>query len=151
MTPWQRALLLGSSVLTGGTGLVYWWMDSFMEPTDEWSMINHPLQPWVLKAHILGSPVMVFALGLIVADHVSRHLRDAGPLGRRTGLTMLWIAAPMILTGYLIQVVTVETLLGVVSWAHIVTSALFLAGLGSHVFLLRRIRRSDSPYSHPPS
>jgi len=140
VSPFPRMVLLGSTILTGLTGLIYWWMDAFLEPTNEWSIINHPWQPWILKAHILVAPVMVFAVGLVFADHIWRHVRARRPDGRRTGLTMLWIVAPMIMTGYLIQAVTAPGWLTALAWAHIGTGVLFLGGLSIHYWILGRRR-----------
>jgi hypothetical protein len=68
--PYQKWLVWTTSFLTGATGVVYWWMTDLMQPLDEFAVINHPLQPWVLKAHIVAAPLMVFAVGLIAADHI---------------------------------------------------------------------------------
>lgn len=106
MTRTQRWLLLVSSAVMGATGLTYWWMKNMMEPATEWAAINHPLQPWVLKAHILVAPVLVFAVGFIASDHILKNAGRPGRAGRRAGHTPLWLFIPMALSGYLIQTVT---------------------------------------------
>lgn len=141
MNPFQKRLLWSSSLLTGLTGIVYFWMKHFLEPADPWAVINHPLQPWVLKAHIIVAPVMIFAVGLIATEHIWRHFRSSMRLSRRSGLMTMWLLAPMILTGYLIQAVTHRGWLAVIVWTHIVTGVLYLAGLGIHQWVLWRRRR----------
>lgn len=132
MSRFQRWILVGSSVLTGLSGVVYWWMKYRMEPLDEWAAINHPLQPWVLKAHILVAPVMVFALGVVASGHIWRHIRSQGVSRRPTGLTLVIVTLPMVFSGYLIQAVTHGGWLAVLAWIHLVTGTVYLLGLQLH-------------------
>jgi hypothetical protein len=136
----QRWLLWGSSLVTGGTGLAYGWMKYRMAPVDAWAVINHPLQPWMLKAHILAAPLMVFAVGLIAGEHVWRHWRDGVRAGRRSGLLAMWVFVPMVATGYLIQAVTHVGLLEALACGHLVTGAAYLVGLAAHHRIFRRKR-----------
>ena len=138
MTAFQKWLLWSSSLLTSVTGGVYWWMDHRMEPLNEWAVINHPLQPWVLKAHIVVAPFMVLAVGTIALDHIWKHYRAKVRVGRRSGVTMMWILAPMILSGYLIQAVTHTGWLTVLVWVHLGTGVLYALGLLAHSVVLRR-------------
>jgi hypothetical protein len=115
-------------------------MDAYLEPMNEWSVINHPLQPWVLKVHIIVAPLLVFAVGLIAIEHIWRHFRTRRRSGRRSGLTTMWVVVPMILSGYLIQTVTSEGWLAVWAWAHIVTGTVYLGGVGIHLLVLRNRR-----------
>lgn len=132
MRPFHRRLLWISALLTGLTGVVYWWMKHLMEPVDPWAVINHPLQPWVLKAHILVAPVLVFALGLVATDHIWKHLKGAVRAGRVSGVVSLGIFAPMVLSGYLVQAVTHPGWLTAIVWTHIATGTVFLAGMALH-------------------
>lgn len=138
MNAFQRWLLWGSSLLTGVTGLAYWWMKNRMQPLDPWAVINHPLQPWMLKAHILAAPVMVFAVGLVASDHIWRHWRQGERAGRRSGLTAMWVFVPLVATGYLIQAVTHAGWLKALAWAHLATGIAFLGGLVAHHRIFRR-------------
>ena len=138
MNAFQRWLLWGSSLLTGVTGLAYWWMKNRMQPVDLWAVINHPLQPWMLKAHILAAPVMVFAVGLVARDHVWRHWRGGIRAGGGSGLTAMWVFVPLVATGYLIQAVTHAGWLKALAWAHLATGIAFLGGLVAHHRIFRR-------------
>lgn len=138
MNAFQRRLVWGSSILTGLTGVVYFGMEHFLQPVDPWAVINHPLQPWVLKAHILVAPVMVFAIGLIAADHIWRHFRQRVRAGRRSGLVAMAVLAPMVLSGYLIQAVTHQGWLAVVVWTHVGTGVLYLVALVGHHRIFRK-------------
>lgn len=160
MNRFQRRLLWWSTLLTALTGGVYAYMKHLMEPLNEWAVINHPLQPWVLKAHILVAPVMVFAVGLVTMSHIWPLLKSGLPKGRQTGI---WTAAtfgPLVFTGYLIQAVTIPVLLAVVSWTHLGLGAVVTAALlGHRVAVARGIRQrrgqlkvlrmaADTPASH---
>lgn len=150
MNAFQRRLIWSSSLLTGITGLVYWWMEQALEPSQPWAVINHPLQPWVLKAHILVAPVMVFAVGLVAVDHIWRHFRQKVKPGRRSGLLAMAVFAPLVVSGYLIQAVTHQGWLTAIVWAHVVTGLLYLAALVGHHRLFRR-RPGRSRVAAPPT
>jgi hypothetical protein len=132
MTPLERWTLWFSAAATTVTGLGYLWPKYFLEPTDPWAVINHPLQPVALKAHILVAPVFVFILGAVVLKHALPHLTGGVPERRATGLGLLGLLLPMLLSGYLIQVLTNETAVRVMALTHIGTSLAFTAGLAWH-------------------
>lgn len=137
-----RLLLWGSTLLTALTGLVYAWMKHLLEPVNEWAVINHPFQPWVLKLHILVAPVMVFAVGMGTMSHIWPLMRSGLPRGRLTGV---WTAAafgPLVFTGYVIQAVTIPALLAALGWAHLGLGVLVTSAfLGHRVAVSRRIRQ----------
>ena len=141
MNPFQKWLLWGSSIATAVTGVVYWWMKNMMNPVDAWAVINHPLQPWVLKAHIVVAPLLVFAVGVIAVDHIWKHYRTRVRIGRGSGITMMWILAPMIVSGYLIQAVTHAGWLTALVWVHVVTGVLYSVAVVWHHLVFRRRRR----------
>lgn len=140
MKPFQKWLLWSSSAATGLTGVVYWWMENMMEPADAWAAINHPLQPWVLKAHIVVAPVLVFAVGLVAAEHIWRHFRAGVRRGRRSGVLAMGVFVPMVLSGYLIQAVTHVGLLEALVWVHLITGVLYLLGVALHLPFLQAVR-----------
>ncbi|HSH74776.1 MAG TPA: hypothetical protein VLA09_03745 [Longimicrobiales bacterium] len=140
MRPFAKWLLWTGSIATGATGVVYFWMDRMLEPLNEWAVINHPLQPFVLKAHLLVAPVLVFGIGLVATDHIWRYFRGTIRRARRSGLSATWIIVPMIFSGYLVQAVTQEIWLEVVAWVHIGGGAAYLVSLGAHQLAVRRSR-----------
>lgn len=139
MNPFRRRLLWVSTLVTAITGVVYWWMATFLEPVSEWAVINHPLQPWMLKAHILAAPVMLFAVGMITWDHIWRHIRSGLPRGRKSGLVITAVFGPLVLTGYLLQTVTGEGVTALLSWSHLVLGTVCTLFIGTH----RRVLRGD--------
>lgn len=142
MSAFQKWLVLSSAVLTTVTGVVYWWMQHMLDPVDPWAVINHPLQPLVLKLHIVAAPVLVFGLGTIALDHVWKHLRTSIRLGRRSGVTAMAVVLPMVASGYLIQAVTDTTLLRAMVWIHLGTGGVFAVGLALHQAVISRRRRA---------
>jgi hypothetical protein len=146
MTATERLLLHSSATASTVTGIVIWVMKDLMPPRDEFSVLGHPWQPHILAAHVLVGPVVVFALGLIARGHVLQGLRDARPRrGRWTGVATAALAVPMVLTGYLLQVVTSAGTRWWLAAAHILAGALFALLFFGHVvvaLIARRPRRA---------
>lgn len=122
------------------TGLVYAWMKYLLPPPEPWAVIHHPLQPLVLKLHIVTAPLLVFALGMIALRHVWQHIREAERAGRRSGWTGVLAAAPMVVTGYLIQAVTHERWLFWLAMGHLAAGVAFAGGVLLHRWAVRQFR-----------
>ena len=154
MTRFERILLIGSSVLTALTGTLYGVMKYLLVSSDPFAVINHPWQPLLLKLHIVTAPVMVFAVGMVFRRHVIDRWRSGSARGRRSGVIITGLFSPMVVTGYLIQVVTGSALLEGLVWSHLITAAAFLAGLGMHrrwsfVLFPPSVRGNLSPAAEP--
>ena len=132
MTRFERWSVWSSTAATLVTGVVYAWMKDVMEPMDPWAVINHPLQPWVLKAHILVAPLLVFSVGMITIRHVWRNFRQGVRKGRRTGLLAALTLVPLVATGYVLQVLTAETLLRLIGWGHLALGVVYSVGVAAH-------------------
>lgn len=137
MTRFQRWFLYVSTFVAASSGLAYFGMKRFLEPVDEWAVINHPLEPWALKLHILSAPLMLFAVGLITTNHIWRSLRSSLPTGRRSGLLATATFVPLAAGGYLIQVVTNPPALEVLSWTHLLLGLGCVWALAAHRRVLR--------------
>lgn len=140
MTRFERWAVWTTSLATAVTGVVYLWMKYALTPANEWDVVNHPLQPLVLKLHILVAPLLVFAVGLVTMRHVWRHFVSKTALGRRSGVTTAAVLAPMVFTGYLIQAITHEGWLRAMVWGHVATGAIYVVGLALHQAMVRRRR-----------
>lgn len=141
MTRFEKLSVLVSSLLTLLTGVVYLWMKYLVTPAEPWAVVNHPFQPWVLKAHILVAPLLVFAVGAIAVRHVWQHFRSGTRWARKSGLTTALTVAPMVATGYLIQAITHEGWLAATAWTHIGVGLLYGVGIAAHWALTRRSGR----------
>jgi hypothetical protein len=143
VTRGEALLLHLSTLLVGGTGLVYAWMIYFVRPGDPYALVNHPWQPAVQHLHVLTAPVLVFASGLIWRRHVwagwKRGTRDR----QRSGVSLALTLIPMVVSGYLIQTAVEERWRQVWIVVHLAASGLWLAGYLVHQavpWLLRRRR-----------
>lgn len=134
MSPFERWAVWTTSIATFVTGAVYLVMKYLMVTDDPFAVVNHPWQPAVLKAHILVAPLLTFSIGLVALRHVWRHVQTGMREGRRSGLITLVTLAPMILTGYLIQAITQETLLRAMAYSHTGLGMLYGVGLLAHHF-----------------
>jgi len=141
MTRFQRWLLYGSTIATAASGITYFAMKHFLEPSDPWAVINHPLEPWALKAHILIAPLMLFAVGLITTQHIWRSLKSSLPTGRHSGRTAAYVFGPLVFSGYLIQSLTSPLTLEVLAWAHLVLGIVGAGAIGVHRSTLRGRRK----------
>lgn len=120
------------------TGVVFAWMKYFMKSDDPFAAANHPLQPWMLAAHVVIAPFAVFALGWIFPLHIWPKYTRGGKSHRKSGLTAMCLIAPMILSGYVLQVVVSDGARQASTVTHWVTSGLFVLGYSAHQVVRRR-------------
>ena len=126
MTRFESLLLQVSTLLSALSGVIFLVMKYLMENDDPFSILGHPWQPHMLATHVLVGPVVVFALGLISREHIfAGYLNGARKGGRRSGTTTILLAAPMILSGYILQIVTGETFRLVLVILHVASGLLF--------------------------
>lgn len=143
MSLFERILVNVSAVLTAATGTVYLVMKYFMTNEDPFSVLNHPWQSHVLALHLLISPVLIFALGLIMRDHVfGRFHEERARRGRASGIYTTLLVVPMIASGYLLQVFTDPEPRRWLAWVHIGSGVLFTLLFLVHLFASRPIQRS---------
>jgi hypothetical protein len=130
MNRFEKWSLMLSVFLAGASGIGLLWTKYLVHSDDPWAVINHPLQPWFLKTHIVVTPLLVFALGLVTARHIWPYLRAAR--WGKSGVGIAVLAVPLVVTGYLIQTVIEQRWLGVLAVAHIVLGFLFMTGFVVH-------------------
>lgn len=144
MTRAEAWLTHVAALSVGGTGLVYGWMRYFAQPADPFAVVNHPWQPAMQHLHILSAPLLVFAAGLLWRDHVWRRVRNGFPRRRRTGLVLFALLAPMIASGYLLQVADDERWYDVWVAVHVVSSSAWVLGYVVHQLAPRSAASSPS-------
>ncbi len=125
-------------VLTALTGVLFAVMKYFMRPTDEFSVVNHPLQPYMLASHIVIAPFLVFGFGWIFSDHIWPKFRYERQ-NRASGLWSMFAIVPMTLSAYLLQISTSEAGRKTMAAAHWSSSALFVI-----VYLAHLVRRPSA-------
>lgn len=143
MSRFEKWNLWLSSSVVGASGVGLLWAKYLVHTDDPWAVINHPWQPWFLKAHILAAPFLLFALGLVASRHIWLHYRTGVRRGRRSGSLTALLTGPLILTGYLIQIVTQSAWLQLLAIAHIVLGLVYLLGFAAHQWVLGRGTRKQ--------
>lgn len=119
------------------SGLAYGFMKYFMAGSDPDSRVGHPWQQPMLKLHVLAAPFLVFALGLIFSGHALTRLKGGEDPGRASGAGLLVLAAPLVLTGPLIQVLTGEAARHWSGWAHAALGVVYVLAYVGHLFKKR--------------
>jgi hypothetical protein len=99
---------------------------------DPFTVFRHPVQPWALDLHVVAAPILIFALGWIFRDHILAKAAAKGAPLKRSGALALLATAPLVLSGYLLQTLTNESLhLGAVI-LHVGSGGLFALAYGAH-------------------
>ena len=108
-----------------------------MVSDDPFTAINHPLQPWAMKAHLLAAPLFVFALGLIFKDHVVAKYRNGSPKpARGSGVLILAAFLPATVTGYVLPLIASGDPRDAIAWAHIGFGVALLALYAGHLLVV---------------
>jgi hypothetical protein len=107
-------------------------MKEMLTPPEAWAVVNHPLQPWMLKTHILVAPLQVFSVGLITSRHIWPRLKGGVKRGRASGVTAALAFLAMVISGYTLQVLTGDLLIRIVTWGHLILGVVFSVGLALH-------------------
>ena len=126
MSRWQLVWLHLSVALTAITGIVFAAMKYFMKSNDEFSVVNHPLQPQMLAAHVVFAPLLLFILGWTFSNHMLPKYRFGNGKNRLSGVASMLIIIPMTLSAYLLQIATNESLRQAMAIAHWITSGVFV-------------------------
>lgn len=134
MTPLQKWLLHVSVALLVVSGVAFAVMKYLLVSNDPYSSVGHPLQPAALALHVLAAPLVLFAIGWIFREHIAGRRRQ--PDGRSaisSGLVASALLLPMAASGYLLQIVTEETLKQALVIVHLVSGGLFAASYAMHL------------------
>lgn len=98
-----------ANVLTILSGVIYGIL--FFLPVDHldpYSSARHPLIPAAQSFHILVSPLLIFAIGLIWNDHVWKKFRSPEKKKRLSGIGLALLFIPLTASGYFLQVFSNE-------------------------------------------
>ena len=123
-----------SVALTAITGAVFAVMKYFMTSSDEFAVVNHPMQPYMLAAHVVIAPALLFVLGWTFSNHMLPKYRWGDGSNRKTGIAQMALIVPMALSAYLLQVSTIETMRQAMAVAHWITSGVFTLSYVIHLF-----------------
>jgi hypothetical protein len=142
----EKLLLLWSTLLAGGSGLIFAWMKYLGRSSEPYSVVGHPWQPWFLSAHLLTSPLLLFAFGLIARDHVLGRYRDKrAQRGRRTGIASALVLVALAASGYGLQVLVGQGPRRVAGFVHLAAGMGYLLAYASHALLASGGARNGGP------
>ncbi len=134
MSPLERWSLHLAALVTAGTGLLDGLLRWFGERAGEFGPEPHPWLGTAQHLHVLVTPLLVFTLGMMVRGHLWSKLGRSVE-GRRTGLGAAVLIAPMVVSGYGIQVVTSPTWHSGLAWIHGISAGTFLLAYFGHLAL----------------
>ena len=107
----NRTFLHATNAAISISGVVYFWMLYFLENDDEFSILNHPYQDIVRNWHIVLAPFLVFAVALIFNNHIIFKIKSHySGRGRLTGLLMCVLFPVMVLSAYLLQIASNDSM-----------------------------------------
>ena len=134
MKRWELVLLQVSALAIAISGVVYGVMKYALTGSDPDSPLGHPWQPGFLKAHVLAAPILVFMLGLVARGHALPKWRSGESSGKSSGLFLLLLVAPLVLSGYAVQAFTGELARKGTGWGHTAAGVVFAAAYALHLF-----------------
>jgi hypothetical protein len=138
--PGERRLEHLAHLLAFATGAGWAWFKYFGSGStagDPYSNATSPWEPRFHDWHVIVVPLLVYACGVLWHGHVlpqlrGRHSARLGAGKKWSGLGMLAVLGPMILTGYLIQVSVEESWRKAWVAGHLVTSVGWSLAYGWH-------------------
>jgi uncharacterized membrane protein YidH (DUF202 family) len=133
MARWEAWVIRLGFGLVSASGILFGVMKYFLANPDPDSRVGHPWQPGVLAAHVLAAPAAVFAMGLLLRGHALPRIRRGERTGRATGLTLIAIGLPLVLSGYLVQVFTGEGARKATGWIHAAVGVVFALAFALHM------------------
>ena len=141
MRPWERRIFNAATGAVSLTGFAYLWMKYVIQNPDPFALVNHPWEGAMLAGHLMVSPILILAFGIVFNSHVMKKLGVTGMHNRRTGLTSLATFATMVLSGYLLQVTASESFLRALVIVHVGAGTLFSVVYSVHLLISWRLGR----------
>lgn len=133
MKNWEVLIIRWGFGLTSASGVVYGVMKYFLQSANPDSRVGHPWQPAVLAIHVLAAPVAVFCMGLLLRGHALPRLKGGERAGRATGVALIAIGLPLVLSGYLVQVLTGDAARKATGWLHAAVGVVFALAFLMHM------------------
>jgi hypothetical protein len=138
-----------TTILVTITGLVYAYMHYLMKSNDPFSVVNHPWEPYMMDTHIIAAPFLVLAIGMLVNSHILAKLQADGKTARKSGILLIPLFIIMVLSGYLLQVITASWK-NIVVILHLVSATLWAVIYLAHYFsslALRKLMQASAALS----
>jgi hypothetical protein len=133
-------LLHLSTIVLTVTGGVYACMHYLMKSSDPFSVINHPLEPYMLDIHIIAAPVLVVAIGIILHSHILFKIENGSRAARKSGLILIPLFLIMAISGYVLQI-TSGSINRFFFWIHLGSGSLWALVYAAHHLASLAVRR----------
>jgi hypothetical protein len=134
-------LLHLSTIILTITGAVYAYMHYVMKSSDPFSVINSPLEPYLLDLHIIAAPVLVVAIGIILHSHILFKIEGGSRAARKSGVILIPLFLLMAASGYLLQI-TSGSMNRIFFWAHLSSGSLWALVYAAHHLASLSVRRT---------
>ncbi|MCI0444902.1 hypothetical protein L0244_20745 [bacterium] len=134
-------LLHLSTIVLTVTGAVYACMHYLMKPVDPFSVINHPLEPYMLDIHIIAAPVLVVAIGIILHSHILFKIEGGSRAARKSGIILIPLFLVMAASGYVLQI-TSGSINRIFFWLHLSSGSLWALVYAAHHLASISVRRT---------
>ena len=141
MKRWERWTFNALSLAVVATGFAYLWMRYVVQTDDPFAVVNHPWQTSMLSLHVVASPAFILMFGIIFNSHVMKKLGAPRLPNRRSGLVSLGTFAPMVVSGYLLQVAASEAWLQALVVVHVASGAVFAIVYAAHLVVSAKLAR----------
>ena len=133
MSRWEGWTFNILTIIVSASGAAYFWMKYLMKNDDPFSVVNHPWEPAMLKAHILAAPLLMLALGMMINSHIVKKLKTKNSRSHRvSGIICLVSFALMAASGYLLQVVVLPSRARALVVVHLAAGGLFVGAYLAH-------------------
>ncbi len=133
MKRWEAWFIRSGFALVSVSGILLGVLKYFLAGSDPDSRVGHPWQPAVVAVHDLAAPVAVFVLGLVWRTHALSRLKSGEPEGRSSGTVLTAIGLPLVLSGYVVQILTGEAARRWTGWLHAALGFVFAFAFVLHV------------------
>ena len=133
MKRWEAWFIRAGFALVSASGVLLAVLKYVLAGSDPDSRVSNPWQPAAVAAHVLVAPVAVFVLGLLWRAHALSRLKSGEPEGRSSGTTLTAIGLPLVLSGYVVQVLTGESARRWTGWLHAALGLVFALAFALHV------------------
>lgn len=114
-----------AAYLTIAHGIIYFIVKYYMQVESPYGLRPHWSQGVAQGAHILLSPLFIFALGILWKDHILVKFKKSNRK-RISGIGLVAICLVMIVSGLGIQIFYQEGIKEFQTWAHLGSSGAFI-------------------------
>ena len=141
MKRWERWTFNALSLAVAATGFAYLWMKYAVQNDDPFAVVNHAWQTPMLGLHVVASPALILIFGIVFNSHVMKKLSATRLPNRRSGLVSLSTFAAMVVSGYLLQVLSSQAWLHAMVLVHVASGAVFSIVYAAHLVISARLAR----------